>query len=407
MMRIETFASIHDIEPQLWDSIVIPGEIFHHWQFLQITEDAKVEDALFRYLLVYDGEKLVANTVLSAFSFSLSLFMSDVQLVRQLNKRFPRLFNIRMLFCGLPASFGQLNLAIAHEKYAEEICTLIAREMQSWAKELSIHFLCVKELRPRETQQYAGFEKEGFFLANSIPYMQMHLRWKNFAEYLQSLRHNYRRQILLSLKKLGVPLPTIISREEYDASNDKPTLVLTTPDETFAASFYHDYLRVMERTPTKLETLNLAFFKNLFAQSRSYRLLQLVHQNEVVSSALIHMHHSTLTFMLVAREHAKDPLDSYSNLVYGIMELAFRNGCNKVGMGQTAYHLKQRIGCSPEQEYIWFASRRPITHWILKRLRNLVFPKTPLETMHVFRKQDSPVSSVMSMPHSETLNHES
>lgn len=403
MMRIETFASIHDIEPQLWDSIVIPGEIFHHWQFLQITEDAKVEDALFWYILVYDGEKLVANTVLSAFSFSLSLFMSDVPLVSQLNKRFPRLFNIRMLFCGLPASFGQLNLAIADEKYAEEICSLIAREMNRLAKKLSIPFLCVKELRPKEIQRFAGFEKEGFFLANSIPYMQLHLRWENFAEYLQSLRHAYRRRILLSLKKIGVSLPTIISREAYDASDGKPTLVLTTPDETLAASFYHDYLKVMERTPTKLETLNLAFFKTLFAQNKSYRLLQLVHQNKIVSSALLRMNRGTLTFMLVAREHAKDPLDSYANLVYGIMELAFRHGCNKIGMGQTAYHLKQRIGCVPEQEYIWFASRRPITNWILKRFRNVVFPQTPLETMHVFREQDSMVSSDVNYHHSVTI----
>jgi predicted N-acyltransferase len=402
MMRIEIFTSIHDIEPQLWDSIVLPGEIFHHWQFLQITEDAKVEDALFWYLLIYDGEKLVANTVLSAFSFSLSLFMSDVPWVSQLNKRFPRLFNIRMLFCGLPASFGQLNLAIADEKYAGAICSLITGEMQRLAKKLSIPFLCVKELRPTEIQRFAAFEKEGFFLANSIPYMQLHLRWKNFAGYLQSLRHGYRRRILLSLKKIGVSLPTIISREAYDASNGKPTLVLSAPDETFATSFYHDYLKVMERTPTKLETLNLAFFKTLFAHNKNYLLLQLVHQNKVVSSALLHIHHGTLTFMLVARAHAKDPLDSYANLVYGIMELAFRNGCNKIAMGQTAYHLKQRIGCTPEQAYIWFASRRPLTHWILKRFRNLVFPTTPLETMHVFREQDSLVSRVANNHYSET-----
>ncbi len=387
MLTIRQFKSIHEIDPQHWDSIVKEEDVFHRHHFISIVEDSKVEGADFFYLLFYHDEKLVATTVLSAFSFNLDLFISDHFFVSWVKKLFPAFFQIKLLVCGLPASFGQLNLSITDNVYADEVCSLIAGKMKMLAKELGISLMAVKEFREEEHRRFQQFEREGFFSGNSIPYMNLNVEWKNFEEYLSALRHPYRRKIILSLKKIQQSQPVIIKKAEYKESNAMPALVLYEPDEDFAEGFYKLYLGVMERTSTKLEILNLSFFKNIFQQTNKYKILSLVVKGEVISSAVLIFTGDTLIFMLAGREHGKDKYDSYFNLVYGIIALAMQEGCREIKMGQTSYWVKQCVGAKAEPEFIYFASRRPLLHQVLKSLRHVIFPELKLKPVHVFYRK--------------------
>jgi predicted N-acyltransferase len=395
MLTVKKYKSIHETDPQHWDSILVTDDNFHTYSFISIVEDSKVEDADFFYLLFYDNEQLVATTVLSAFNIYLDLFINDNWLVRKLKKIFPNLFKVKILVCGLPASFGQLNFKVVNEKYADEVCSLIVKEMYLLAKKLRISLLTVKELMEEDKNRFNRFEKEGFFLANSIPYMHLDVQWSGFNEYLFSLRHHYRRRILLSLKKINYAEPVIVSSSEYDNESETPAWVLAEPDEKFSDEFYKMYLGVMERTATRLETLNRDFFKNLFLQQEAYKLLNLVVKGRIISSAVLIFKDDTITFMLAGRENDRDEYDSYFNLVYGIIALAIQSGCKKIKLGQTAYWVKQCVGALPKQELFYFASRRPVMHWILKSLRNVIFPVLKLKPVNIFRKpgkvNESPV----------------
>ena len=386
MLTVKKYKSIHEIDAQHWDSILNPGDIFHTHNFISIVEDSKVENADFFYLLFYKSEKLAATAVLSAFNISLDLFISNGRLIKKIKKHFPNLFTIKILVCGLPASFGQQNLKIADYSYVNEVCSLLTREMRLIAKELRIKFMAIKEFLEKDINIFRSFDHQGFFSANSIPYMNMDLPWNNFNEYLSSIRHHYRRKIRLSLRKVGHSKPVIISQDDYNADSDKPAFVLTHPDEKFADEFYRMYLKVMERTPTKLETLNKAFFEILFHQKENCKLLNLLVKGKVISSGVLIFYKDTLTFMLVARENEKDKYDSYFNLIYGIIALAIETGCKKIKLGQTAYWVKQCVGGEPEKEYIWFASTSKFWHWMLRKANKLVFPETKLKHVQVFKE---------------------
>lgn len=386
MLTLRQVNSIHEIDPQHWNSIVKEENVFHRHHFIGIVEDSKVEGADFYYLLFYNDEKLVATTVLSAFSFNLDLFINDHFIVRWIKKVFPGFFKIKLLVCGLPASFGQLNVILIDNAYAAEVCSLIAGRMKLLAKELNISLMTVKEFRQREHECFQQFEREGFFSANSIPFMNLKIEWNSFAAYLSALRHPYRRKIILSLKKIQQVHPVITRKAEYNQNDTMPALVLSEPDKGFADEFYKLYLAVMERTATKLEVLNLSFFRNIFQHHQEYKLLSLVVKGEVISSAVLIFTEDTLIFMLAGREHEKDKYDSYFNLVYGIIALAIEKGCREIKMGQTSYWVKQCVGAMAEPELIYFASSRPVVHWILKSLRHIVFPVTKLKDVDVFHK---------------------
>jgi predicted N-acyltransferase len=386
MIQLKKYDNIQQIDQQLWDSILDTADIFHTWQFIRIVEDAKVENSRFRYLLFYKDEELIATTVLSAFSFSLDIFITGNAWVRQVKKWLPGFFNIKILICGLPASFGQLNIKVIDESFANEVFKMIAEEMKTLAKEWKIRLLCVKEFLEHNKNLGRQLIKEGFFLANSIPYMSMKVNWDSFSAYISSLRHPYRRHILRSLHKIEIEEPKIIHSEEYDVNAIGTRWVLSDPAWVSPDKFHYLYLKVMERTKTKLETLNLAFFQELFKDNRHYQLLSLVERGNIISSALLVPHRNMLTFMLVGRENEKDEYNSYFNLVYGIIAHAIEKKYKTIKLGQTAYWVKQSIGGVAEDQYVYFAYTGKLRHWILKSLNQLIFPPTKLNAVKVFKQ---------------------
>ena len=113
--------------------------------------------------------------------------------------------------------------------------------------------------------------------------------------------------------------------------------------------------------------------------------MNLVVAEKIVSSAVVVFHGDTLTFMLVGKDEEKDEYDSYFNLVYAIISVGIQHGCKKIKMGQTAYWVKQCVGATPEDEFIYLASRKPFVHWILRSLRHVIFPQTKLKAANVFK----------------------
>jgi hypothetical protein len=123
-------------------------------------------------------------------------------------------------------------------------------------------------------------------------------------------------------------------------------------------------------------------------------VLALYRQNEVPGAALLLPAGNTLIFLLVGMEMPRQlQTDTYFNLVHGIQEYAFRFGFAEIKTGQTAYPFKLRLGARPEELFLFFKARNPVKHFILKQLRQLVFPGIRLPALHVFKTKTQKTSS--------------
>jgi predicted N-acyltransferase len=384
MLRVEYYKSIHLIEETVWNSLLTEHDVFNTHRFISVVENARVENASFWYLVFYDGEEIVGHAVLSSFSISLDLFISKNALIRTIKKIRPGFFTVNILFCGLPVSFAQSNLKVKDDTYAPRVVEEVAKEMEKIATVENINLLCAKEFKGKESDLYSTFLMSNFFKAYSLPYMTMNLHWDSFTEFLKNLRHPYRRAIKLSLRKSGGERPKIhLPHEVYD--DHQPVWLLGDIMLLPAQDLYEMYLPVMDRTPTKLETLNYEFFEEI---QRSYKnkmeVLVVQQQGKVLCAGILLQHQNELTFMMVGRKDAKDKAHSYFNLVYGILELAISRGVHRINLGQTAYWVKQRIGGESVDVYIYFKSRKKIINWILKKLNKVIFPKLDLKKLSVF-----------------------
>lgn len=383
-MNIQTCRRISEIDADLWDSLNGAENIFHSHRFLSVVEAARVEDSDFWYLLFFNGKRLEATAVLTAFRVSLDLFAGAAinRLSQVVRRQFSNFLRIKVLFCGIPVSLGQSNLVIRQAANAPVILAGTAEVMTDICRRNNIRYCCFKEFRDTGKWSFDNLTNRGYFRAESIPYMYIDLPWKNFANYLSAMRHPYRRAIRKSLKKIGRehPLPSI-------SDNRTTGLVLLSPRDCRPDHFYALYLAVMARATVKLELLNADFFRQLFQQyAGDMELLAFMDNGAISGAALLFCQRKRMTFALVGLDYdRRDQHDIYFNLLNGIIAHAINSGCRRLDLGQTSYWLKQRLGATAEPTCFYLKAENSLINQLLKSLGGVLFPKLELANPRVFK----------------------
>ncbi len=375
--------------PTEWN-VLAGANVLHTHLFNTTVLDAGVERAWFQFVTLREGQRCVATASLSAFDIDLGLFLgksAEAWLLR-IRRFSPRFLKINILICGLPASFGQSNLAFSPDADRETCLRLLAHYMEEVALKKGIKYLCFKEFDRSEAETLRPLETLGYFKAYSLPDTHLDLsHWAGTADYLAGMRSHYRRKIKLSLKKIGLRRPEIHPFSAELAAGREPVLLFGGDETCPPEQFYRMYLSVMDRAETKLETLNLAFFEQLCANYPDQLVVLALWQGGQVQGAVLLLPSgSTLIWLLVGIGEGRDTrFDTYFNLSLGLVEYAFAHGFQRIKTGQTAYPFKFRLGVHPDELFLFFRAKNRAKHFLLNKLRGVVFPKTPLPNLHVFK----------------------
>ena len=143
-LAVRLFNSVDEIKVEDWQMNGEPYNPFHELSFLEILEEANVENADHNYLLIYEDNQAIATAILSNFTIDLSLFIGQKKWVRWIKKLFPNLFNIRILFCGTPVSIGHNNFHCTQK--IEACLKILDAKMIEVAIKNRINCLVIKEL---------------------------------------------------------------------------------------------------------------------------------------------------------------------------------------------------------------------------------------------------------------------
>ena len=383
MLKARLHNTIYEIDAALWNSIIGSEDLYHRHEFVGIIEDAQIENSKFWYLLIYNNDELVATVCLSAMEMSLDLLIEgELKWIKAIRKIWKKFLKVNILMCGLPISLGQKNIKIKEGNDISGILKLITRQMHSIAKREGIYHLIYKEFNEEDTASLNGLITHKFFKAFSLPYMDMDIKWESFGSYLSNLRHSYRRKIKKGLCKLN------ISKSEIPFNTLKSGFALNDLKANSESEFYEHYLAVMKRASSKLETLNSTFFELFFDRYKGkFDLIQVKDGEKILSSAILIRAGDTLHFMLIGLpQYRNDKFDPYFNLLYAIVQFAINNKISKIRLGQTAYWVKQQIGGTASNVFLFYHCRKKPVHFLLKNLKHLIFPETKLKSINVFNK---------------------
>lgn len=388
-IKTRVYRSIVEVDPRLWDSLCEPHGLACTHRFLKALEESGVENAQYWYLLMYRDEVPIGAAVLSSFIVSLDLLNPGLQgIARFVRRLIPRFLKVKVLFCGLPISIGKHTVCSNNDHTYAAVIERVADEMDKIARQCGTGLLCAKEFAASDMQHIERFRTCGYFRASSIPRVSLMVEWPDYRSYLSSLRAGYRRQTLANLRKLNLESACIGHVRDASAGSNLPRFTLLPPTPELAILFSALYQSVMQRAEQKLEVLNEDYFKRMFVElSGDLELIALKHGDRIIAAALVAEVRGTLHFLFAGLDYScRDEFDAYFNLLHAIVALAIERKCSRIDMGQTSYRPKLRIGCEPEEMYLYLKAGKPIAHAVLRALRPVLFPRTRLPRLRVFRQ---------------------
>ena len=371
-------ADLDAIDPGEWDSLVRACDHQASHRFLRVCRDARIEDARYRYARIHDGARLAAAAVLTSMTVSLDLLAPGAvrSLARAGRVVHPRFLRARVLFCGLPVSFGSSCLRFAPDAEAGRVLPLVVRAMEEFAEEVDASLFCVKELTEAERGRADSLLDLGWFRAPSLPGTSLRIEWADFESYERAMRSGYRRQLRASLAAGGAR--ELRLRVVEDWREECPRI-------------YPLYGQVMDHAEFRLERLPIAFFERLAVEfGRDARALLLEREGDLEAAAIVLDGPETMTFLLTGIDYARNGTDrAYENLVADVIAEAIRRRVKRLELGQTSYALKSRLGGVIDPRWLYLKHRRALPHEAIRRASGLLFPTATVPARRVFAARDA------------------
>ena len=385
MLSIKTYKSITEIGPPDWEAIITDNDYFKSYEFIKIIEESNIENSTFWYIMVFENNEIIGAAVFSSFIVSLDLFLDKQgkKAVNLIRKLFPNFLRIRFLFCGLPISLGKDAILIKDTGLTTSILEAIVNESKIIAKVNKIKIINFKEFNINENPGLNHLLSLGFIQSWSIPYVNFYNKFGNFSAYLQALRHTFRRQIKSSMSKVNFEAVGIV-QEKLDS--DHAVIEIINPCDADPKTIYEMYMNIMLKATSVLEFLNLDFFEFFLRNTTQSKILILRKDSTVIGNAILVEEENKLTFMLIGiREEYRNAYASYFNILNAVVAYGIHNKFSKIGMGQTSYYVKTRMGGQLTPMVTYNYSSNNLINIMLKVFNKLIFPEVNPKHYNVFK----------------------
>ncbi len=317
-MKIIIKNSAKEIDPN-WD--YLNNSVYQNRNFLNHVE--KYNPCNQRYYLGYNEDVFVAGAVVYSLKVNVLTYAKYC-------------INLPMVIIGIPVSVDAHGL-VGDNDFFEELISIIIK------KERGL-ILCLNYNTPLNIRNSIEMQT-----LPTLVHDKCNTTWEN---YLQSLRHNYRRRILSAEKKfLGV------SFEENLCSQ-------------FTDEHYQLYLNIMKCTKTKLETLSYHFFSKL---PEEYRLHSFYAENQLITWHITIFNREIYYFLFGGLNYVlRNKYDAYFNNLIQIMKEATVLKSGSINLGQTAEISKNRLGARLIEKKMFLYHRNILVRMLFRLCKNLL-----------------------------------
>jgi len=374
-IEVQVHPDIREIDPGVWDAVVPADELQSSHAFVTTCQEAGIEGAEYRYLVVLRGGRPIGVATLTRMQVPLDLLStgSTRKAIAALRRRVPGALRPTLLICGLPVSAGRPCLQARTPADAPEVLRAVVRTMERLAPEMGAGWLSIKEFSPGEVAQLGPLEALGFFRAASLPSFRMRVAWNSFDEYLGALRSGYRRQMLAVLEAREREGLQIRRVSDFDAE---------------CRTIFGLYEQVIDRAPFRLERLTEGFFRGLNARLPEASSAILVErEGEVLAAAVLLRSPGLLTFFMAGIDYRVNRERwAYVNLAAEVVAEAIRTGAPLLELGQTSGALKTRLGAEAEERCFFLRARSAPLHRAVGSGARWLFPLSEVPRRRVFRE---------------------
>lgn len=316
-----------------WDEVAL--DYFQTREFLNHTE--LYNPCKQRYYLLYRQ---------GVFETGVAVYTLKIDLLTYMNIRSPFRMNIAGIPCSVSASGIVGNPAYLHQ---------IINEIKTREKGLLLFLNLTSQL-----------QEENLVTGKTLPTVLITNNFRSWDDYLGMMKSTYRRRVrLLSLPFSG------IKREQLACS-------------FFDDRMYDLYLEVLKRSKGKLETLSLAFFREL---SSNFNLTTFYSGEKLIGWYISATFKEKFYFFLGGLDYKVNrQFNTYFNILLNVVREGIEKRASVIDLGQTAEIPKLRLGGQLIEKTMCAHHSSRLMRLFLKAGKSLLeYSIVPQET-HVFKE---------------------
>jgi predicted N-acyltransferase len=372
VFQVKVSRKIEEIPRKDWDS-VFPAVLESH-AFFKTLDESNFEQFSFYYLSIYDHNNIIGVAPCFLMEFSLDLGVKGWVRVLYgfLKKIFPKIFKMKVLFCGLPMGQGRLGIKGDTIKVINTICNSL-EEIAAQEKAPMIFF---KDFDSTYEERLSVLRKKGFTRMNSLPLTEMPINFNSFDEYIKKLssatRYDIRRKFrkIEGKIKINLEIKNELNREELEAVHAL-------------------YRQAVDKHEVNLENVPAEFFSNISKNMPQETRFFLWRDNEkLVSFAFCLVSGGVFMDYYFGMDYAV----AYDYNLYiwrfrDMMNWCIENKMKKYNMGQTGYEPKKRLDFEFIPLYLYGRHRNRIVNIFFGILSKFFEPDRFEPTIQNMRRQ--------------------
>lgn len=350
---------------EAWRAATAGGSLFHSAEYQRAFERARPPNIEPRYALISDGDTPVAAVCIQIVTLDLTQ-LGDVQRRRALRK-LGRRMRQRVLVCGNLLAFGLHGVHIAagadRELAWQAVSEVVYRVRRAEKLAGKMAFVIMKDFDAAAKRDSAVLAKLSYGAVETEPNMVLAVdpTWRTHEDYLKSLASKFRSDIK----------SRVIKRcDDAGISVERLTEVAVEAD-----TLQQLYLQVHGNATLRPFTLPADYWQVLLAMAGDGAALHVARLAGRVVGFIVTVKDGDTAFVYHVgfdRAVAAAGAPIYLRLLHASLAQAIEFGCRRVSFGRTALEPKARLGCVPEDTFVWVRHRHPLLNQLLQPLLRLI-----------------------------------
>jgi predicted N-acyltransferase len=377
------FSSIDEIPAKIWEGLKCTENIYFHPSFIKSLEKNHPE-ILFSYIVLVDkNNHPTAFASIKIIDFHLKSIKNDLEFLKNIGRRlhvFPDKKPLKLLICGNTFVSGEHGVFIKKNQNKKAIIKELAESIN--------HFVNSDKKLKKQIDAFLvkDFAKESLFITDALkefkyhtflvePNMQLQLQenWRNFDDYLASMKTKFRVKARKAFKQ-----STEIRVEEVTLENiDRKLLKMTAL-----------YKKVASNAGFNLGNFNLETYKDLKEKlGDDYILKTYWLEDKIVGFISGVINQKSLDAHFVGIDYNLNRKYAiYQRMLYDYIEIAINKKLKTINFGRTASEIKSSVGAEPQDLTMYLRHKKSLTNRILKLFLQRVQPapfqqKFPFKTV--------------------------
>jgi len=326
-------------------------------------------------VVVYDGDRIIAHACVYFISTELDVFAQGPlrKIINLVRRKWKNFFILRSLECGPPIALGR-TLSFRDGADRARALRLLCQGMEELAKELGVKFLLFRDFYDDEMELCGLLKERGYEKIHNLPKAEIKVRWKNFDEYLNSMRSNYRCKIVKSIDKCA-------------KANISIQTMKNVSDNARELKRLYDNVSNQAKE-IKREQVSEVFFQNLDSHlGEKSVILSATKDGKLIGFMLVLLNDKELISALLGLDYdCNREYCVYFNLFYKTIELAIESGMDKIDMGITTLDPKKDMGSGLAVLNMYMKHSNPLLNKIIPVLFDMITPPDTTGPRNVFKE---------------------